>query len=62
MAKLRKSDILKIIEWRDIGLTNEEIGKKLGVHSQSVCYWIKRLRQAGYDVPTPNKGGSNINL
>lgn len=62
MAKLNRHQVLKIPEWRDIGFTNAEIAKKLGVHEKSVTYWIKKLRDAGYDVPTPNKGGSSIKL
>ena len=60
--KLSKEKVLKIIQWREIGFTNKDIAKKLDVHEKSITYWIRRLRNAGYTVPTPNKSGDKIKL
>lgn len=62
MAKLTKKNVLKIPEWRDIGLTNKQIAERLGVHERAITYWVRRLREAGYTVPVHNKGGKTINL
>jgi len=52
MKTLTKEEILSIIEMKKLGLTNKEVGKKLGVHPQTIVKRIKQLREKGYEVYT----------
>lgn len=58
--KLSKSQILRLIDNRKDGFTNQEIAKQLGVHPETINYWFKRLRDSGYEIPPKiNRGGRN---
>jgi transposase len=48
--KLTKKEILNIPKLKDEGISNEEIARRMKVHPQTIYYWIKRLRESGYEV------------
>lgn len=50
--KLTRGQVLNLIQNRKDGFTNKEIAKRLGVHTETINYWFKRLRDEGYEVPT----------
>lgn len=55
--RLTKEEVLSIKEMRKKGRSNSEIADRLDVSPRAVAYWIKRLRDEGYEIPIMNKGG-----
>lgn len=61
-VKLTKQQVLSIAEWRRKGETNKEIAEKLGVHEQTVYYWVQRLNKSGHDIPKLQSGVKKMEL
>lgn len=49
--KMRRQHILRLLQNRKDGFTNKEIAKRLGVHTKTIDYWFRRLREEGYEIP-----------
>lgn len=57
MSKLKPEQIIEIMEWRNKGATNEEIGQMFRVSRKTVAYWVKRLRDDGHEIKRFGRGG-----
>lgn len=57
MKKLTQKDVLSIVQKRNAGKTNEEIGVDLGVSRAVVSYWVHRLRDSGHEIKRFGRGG-----
>lgn len=63
MIKLNKEKIMRIKSMRAGGFTGKVIAETLGIAPRTVAYWVKRMKDEGIDVYTPNKvGGKKIQL
>ncbi len=60
--KVDKQKVLSIIEMRKKNQSNEHIAEKLGISAVSVARWMKRLREAGHDVPKRAVGMKKLEL
>lgn len=62
MRKTDRETVLKIPRLRAEGKTNEEIATVLGMKLRTLDYWVKRLKEQGYDMPVLTKGRNKIEL
>lgn len=63
MSRMTKEEILRIPPLKREGKTDKEVADELGKSLRTVCYWIKRLREEGHDVPKIKpKGRKKIDL
>ncbi len=58
---LSKKQIVSIVEMRKKNMSNQDIAAKLNVNMSTVSRWMRRLREAGHDVPKLT-GGRKIEL
>jgi transposase len=54
---LTAEQVLKIPEYRNKGHTDQEIANMLGISRKTVTYWVKRLRDEGYEIKRFGRGG-----
>ena len=57
MNKLNKEQILSIKDRRNQGETDQNIAENLNVSRTTISYWVKRLRNEGYDIKRFPRGG-----
>ncbi len=58
MTKLTKEQVLSIKDSRIAGKTIQTIATELAITPRTVSYWIKRLIEAGHEVPMNTKIGA----
>lgn len=58
---LKKEDILKIPKMRET-MSPVDIAKHFDVNVSTIVRWMKRLREAGHDVPKAKGGVKKIEL
>lgn len=57
MNKLKKEQILSIVDMRNEGKTEGEIAVILKVTRNTIAYWVKRLRDEGHEIKRFARGG-----
>lgn len=48
---LTREQILSIPKMRKRKMTNEQIAAELKTHPTTIIRWVRKLREAGHDVP-----------
>lgn len=59
--RLKKEQVLQIPEMAKDGLSNKEIGVRLGCSERTVDYWIVRLKASFYKMPV-RRGAKKLKL
>ena len=59
---LEKEQIFEIQKLRNEGKTNEFIAEKMKVTPVTIARWVKRLREAGYEVKRFARGRKKMEL
>jgi transposase len=57
MQKLTVEQIVEIPRMRNRGDTNEEIARSFRTTSKTINYWVKKLREEGYEIKRFGRGG-----
>jgi transposase len=57
MNKLNVEQITDIPKLRNLGHTDQEIAEMFSVSRITINYWVRRLRDEGYEIKRFSRGG-----
>ncbi len=56
-AKMTKEMVLGIPSLKEKGMSHQEIADQYGVAFRTVQYWVRRLREEGFDMKNKKPAG-----